>query len=77
MKQKKVTYALSDRVFNRLRREAFKCGVSMAGLSRILMESALGMKSGINPRVPHIKRKRVVSDVTITIKKGVNVRINK
>jgi hypothetical protein len=62
-------------VFNKLRKEAFKSGISMAGLSRIVMESALGMKSGINSYPPHIKRERVVSDVTIRIQKGIKVRI--
>lgn len=72
---KQITFAVSPRVFNRLRKEAFKCGISMAGLSRIVVEHALRMDSGIEYRRPHIKRERAISDVTIRIQKGIKVRI--
>lgn len=72
---KVISYSVSPKVFNKLRREAFKCGVSMAGLTRLLMENALSMKSDIYSRPPHIKRERVISDVTIRIQKGIRVKI--
>lgn len=70
-----VGYTLPPRMFNRLRKEAFKAGISMAGITRIVMESALDMQSGIKSKRPHIKKERVVSDVTIRIQKGIKVRI--
>ena len=75
MSKRNVSYSLPPRMFNRLRKEAFKAGISMAGITRIIMESALDMQSGMKTYRPHVKKERVISDVTIRIQKGIKVRI--
>ena len=70
-----VGYILSEKSFKKLRNVAFKSGISMAGITRLVMEDFLGTKSNIQNRRPHIKKDRVISDVTIRIQKGIKVRI--
>jgi len=70
-----VGYILSEKSFKKLRKVAFKSGISMAGITRLVMEDFLGTKSNIQSRRPHIKKDRVISDVTIRIQKGIKVRI--
>lgn len=70
-----VGYTLSEKSFKKLRKVAFKSGISMSGITRLVMEDFLGTKSNIQSRRPHIKKDRVISDVTIRIQKGIKVRI--
>ena len=71
----KVSYDLSEKAFKKLRKVAFKSGISMAGITRLVMDDFLGTQSIIETRRPHIKKDRVISDVTIRIQKGIKVRI--
>lgn len=70
-----VCYRLSPKAYDKLRKSAIKSGISMAGLTRLVMDSALSTNSGIKSRATHTRKKRVVSDVTIRIQKGIKVRI--
>ena len=70
-----IAYSVSDKVYDRMRKIANKSGVSMAGISRLIVEDSIGMYSDIDSRGPQVRRERVISDVTIKIAKGIKVRI--
>lgn len=70
-----VSFSVTPKTHAKLRKLAFKSGVSIAGISRMVMDEFLGTHTDIANYPPHIKRERVISDVTIRIQKGIRVKI--
>ena len=70
-----VSCSVSPEVRAKLDKVARNTGVSVAGITRLVLEESLGVYSDINTHRPHKRGKRVISDVTIKIAKGIKVRI--
>lgn len=74
--RKNVCYALSPKVYAKFSKIAHRYGISVSGLTRILVDDALNMDSGMGTHRPHVmRRKPTKATVTIKIKRGVRVKI--
>lgn len=67
-----ITFTVDNKLYNRIAKYADKSGITIAGLTRFIMEQTYGVDTGIRY---NSKRRARIQSVVLRVKKGTRIDI--